>query len=282
MAREPSISVAGLGDVAETLLIPLAARALAPTLNPDLCFRDPIAEDTLARLDTAPERFIGDRASMRGSIVRTLWFDRTAAAFLRDHPGGLCVSLGAGLDRRADRIGIERFPEAAWVDLDVEPVIAIRQQVFGVAGKAVDMAADLIAPNWPAALPWPAARPAFFLAEGVLMYLQPSNAEALFRQLARASDARHAPIHLAFDYASPWMVRNSARHPSVRKTKARFHWALARPADLASIDPRLTLVEQADITASSGRVPALMGMVHRLLTGREIYACAHLSRDPAA
>lgn len=74
MASEPvtamKLSVGDLDATAETLLIPLSARVLAPELNPDLGFRDPMAEALFKRLDADPRRFAGDRASMRGSIVR--------------------------------------------------------------------------------------------------------------------------------------------------------------------------------------------------------------------
>jgi hypothetical protein len=64
----------------------------------------------------------------------------------------------------------------------------------------------------------------------------------------------------------------------VKKTKARFQWALARPSDLRAIDHRLADVEHEDITAISGFLPAMMGRIHRLLTAREIYACVRYER----
>jgi len=91
---------------------------------------------------------------------------------------------------------------------------------------------------------------------------------------------RHAAIDLALDHASPWMVRNSARRPSARKTNARSHWALARSENLTSTDGRLALVDRLDVTARAGTTPAVMGIVHRLLTGREICGCAHFVRSP--
>lgn len=197
-----------LGEVAKTLLIPLAARALAPTLNPDLNYRDAIAEELFRRLDVTPERFADDRAS---------------------------------------------------------------QNVTGCV-------ADLNDAHWLQNLPWCEGRPALFLAEGVLMYLTQDGVESLIRGVAATADGYEAPVELAFDYASPWMVRNSHRHPSVKKTQARFQWALARPEDLRSIDPRPTLVGQENVTVKSGAIPALMNRVHRLFTGRDIYACVHYRR----
>jgi O-methyltransferase involved in polyketide biosynthesis len=271
-------SVCELDDVAETLLIPLAARALAPRLNPDLGFRDPVAEDVFARLDTSPEKFAGDRMSMRGSIVRTGWFDSVASAFFERHPQGLCLSLGSGLDGRAGRIGLERFPHASWIDLDRAAVTALRQKLLPASANALNATANFEDLHWIDGVDWAMERPVLVLAEGVLMYLEPADAEQLIRTVGERAQQKRAVVELAFDFASPWMVRNSRRHPSVKKTRAVFRWALKRPSDLLTIDPALNVTDVHDVTARSGFAPALMSHVHRLLTGGEIYACLHLKR----
>ncbi len=272
------LSVGDLDATAETLLIPLSARVLAPELNPDLGFRDPMAEALFERLDADPRRFAGDRASMRGSIVRARWFDRIVSDFLLRHSDGLIVSMGSGLDARAQRLGYAPEGEGRWCDIDMAPVVALRHSLLAPVNGVADLTADLNDVSWLARLPWQAGQPALFLAEGVTMYLEPQGAEGLIRAIGDAADERHSPIELAFDYASPWMVRNARRHPSVRKTGAVFRWALGRPGDLLKIDAQLRVGQQIDITAASGFVPALMGKIHRVITGREIYACLSLSR----
>lgn len=278
---DSKISMACLDDIAETLLIPLSARVLAPRLNPDLGFRDPMAEALFGRLDVDPGRFVGDRASMRGSVVRARWFDKVARAFLDRHPDGLVVSMGSGLDARAQRIGYRPRNGGAWIDLDRPEVVELRRTLLPVAPSVGDLAADLNETGWLQQLPWRQGQPALFLAEGVMMYLEPRGAEGLVRAIGKMADQRGGAIELAFDYASRWMVRNSGRHPSVKKTNARFSWALDRPSDLENLDRQLCVAEQSDITAKSGTLPALMGKLHRLFTGREIYACARFDRAPA-
>lgn len=275
-----SQSVAALGGIAETLLIPLAARALAPVLNPDLAFRDPIAETVFAQLVSDRARFSDDKASMRGSIVRTQWFDAVVQRFLEQHPEGLCVSLGSGLDARANRVGVDRYPEAHWLDIDDATVVGLRERYLPQAKNITCCIADLNTADWVRHLPWWEGRPALFVAEGVMMYLSPAGAEGLVRELGATADEHQAAVELAFDYASPWMVRNSRRHPSVKKTQASFHWALAKPKDLQSVDAWLKVAEQVDIAAGSGLVPAIMSKVHRLVTGRFVYGCVLYERKP--
>lgn len=276
------ISVAALNDVAETLLIPLVARAEAQRLNPDLGFADPTARTIMDRLEADPDRFAGDKASMRGGVLRAQWFDRVTTDFLARHPDGLCVSLGAGLDTRAQRVGFPGREDAAWTDVDCEAVVALRRTLIGAQPRVSQVAADLNETGWIESLSWPEARPALFMAEGVMMYLTPGGAEGLIEALGAAAEKRGAALVLAFDYASPLMVRHSRRHPSVKKTRARFAWALRRPRDLQRIDPALVCTEQADISAGCGFVSAAMSKLHRWLTlGRMIYACARFERQPA-
>lgn len=273
------LPTAGLDAIAETLLIPLSARALANELNSDLGFQDVVAAYLFERLEADPRRFAGDAASMRGSVVRALWFDWTITRFLTAFPQGLVVSMGSGLDARAQRVGCVPVGCGAWIDIDVPEVIALRQSLLPPAESVRDMAADLGETDWLPSLGWREGQPAMFLAEGVLMYLERDRAENLIAAISATAARLNARLELVFDYASPWMVRKSHRHPSVRKTAAKFHWALKRPSDLARLDPRLRLVEDYDgVMLQSGTLPMIFGRLHRLLLGRLVYGCSRLER----
>jgi len=275
------ISVASLSQVPETLLIPLVARAIAPDLNPDLGFFDPIAKAIVDRTDAGPDRFTRDRATMRGCIVRAQWFDRIAADFLHRHPNGLCVSLGSGLDVRAHRIGLSVSKGAEWVDVDFAEVVELRRRLIPPLAGAISLVADLNQPGWIDGLPWTPLRPALFLSEGVMIYFTPIQAEELIRRLCAAADKRNARIELAFDYVSPLMMRRSHHHLAVGKTRARFAWPLKRPTDLLPLDPKLKFLDEVDIASRSGPAAGIISLAHRALTyGRRVYAAAHFERDP--
>jgi len=64
--------MAGLGCVEQTLLIPLAARALARRFFSNQGFADPTAEAIAARLDYDLTRFEADRDMLRGLVERSL------------------------------------------------------------------------------------------------------------------------------------------------------------------------------------------------------------------
>ena len=278
---DPAIvaSVADLGVVEETLLIPLVARAIADRDHPQLGFRDAAAEKTIERLGVDPARFSFDRSSMIGSVLRASWFDAVATQFLRRHPAGLCVSLGSGLDARAQRIGIDRFPKARWVDVDFPQVVALRQAVLPEMSQVTALGCDITDPSWLSQIDWPKGHPALFLSEGVLMYLDPADGYGLVLDIVRAAKARTAEIELCFDYSSPMMVRFSRRHPSVSKTRASFTWGIRTPHIFTRLDPRLEIVEHTDIMSECGAFPRLSKALYAVFTlGRRFYGMVRLRR----
>lgn len=271
---KPTSTLAG---VPETLLITLAARLMANRQNPDLQFADAAAEEVGRAIGFDPARFAGDRASMRGCVARGQWFDQVVQRFLQDHPDGLVVSIGSGLDTRANRL---RPPAGAdWVDIDFPEVIALRDAyVTGLPNVTMVAANGTRVSDWAESIAWREGRPVMAIAEGVSMYLQPDEAQAWLRGLIAQAEARGSSLTLALDLASPFMVRQSHRHPSVSKTGARFWWGVKRPQELTELCPQLRLIETYDIARQCGPMALLVASAYRLLTfGRPIYSCALFS-----
>lgn len=262
-----------LSGVPETLLITLAARLVAARDNPDLGFVDPAAQAVGDALAFDPARFTGDRASMRGSIVRSLWFDDVARQFVAEYPQGLVVSIGSGLDTRANRIAPP--PGITWIDIDFAEVVALREalvpslpNVRHLAGDGTEVAA------WVKWIAWEQGRPLLVLAEGVSMYLDPARGEAWVRDLVDEARRRESPLTFALDLASPLMARHGRRNPSVGKTSASFSWGVKSPADLSRLAPGLTLVATYDVASRSGTMSYIISNLYRLVTGQPVYSCA--------
>lgn len=268
-----NVSAEKLSGVAETLLIPLAARLVAARQNPDLGFVDPAAARVGAALAFDPARFASDRGSMRGSIVRAMWFDRVARDFVEAHADGLIVSIGSGLDTRANRIAPPTGVE--WVDIDFGEVVALREAVVPFLPNVRNLACDgTDVAAWAELAGWESVRPILVIAEGVSMYLEPVRGEAWLRALADQARQRESVMTLALDLASPFMARHGRRNPSVEKTDASFQWGVGEPRDLSRVVDGLTLVETYDVARLSGALSRLVGDVHRLLTRRPLYSCA--------
>jgi len=206
-----------LKGLPETALITLAARMLAPRQNPDLGFVDSAAEAVGARLGFDPSRFAGDKGSMRGSIVRALWFDGVVSRFVAVHPDGLVVSIGSGLDTRAHRLALP--DRIDWIDIDLPEIASLRLAAVPSLAKAATISGDGSAVReWVTQVPWHDGRPVLVLAEGVTMYLEPARGKELLAGLASEARARGSALSLALDLASPFMARNGRRNPSVDKT----------------------------------------------------------------
>lgn len=266
--------------VSETLLIPLAARMIAPSRHPDLQFRDNEAVRIGAALGFDPGRFADDTGSMRGSVIRASWFDQIARTFVGRHPDSLCLSIGSGLDNRPARIGLPATVD--WIDVDFAAVVRLREAAIPRADNVRTLTVSEAEPlAWIDTVSWSAGRPVLVLAEGVMMYLAPAEGGGLLRTLvARAADAG-APLELAADFASPLVVRQSRRNPSIAKTRARFQWAVAQPEDVGRIAPGLSLVEVADVMRRAGALSWPAAILHQSLTGRPLYYCGHYRYRPA-
>ncbi|TCP89736.1 O-methyltransferase involved in polyketide biosynthesis [Rhizobium sp. PP-CC-2G-626] len=262
-----------LRGASETLLITLAARLLARTQNPDLGFADPAAQAIGAALDFDPARFAADRASMRGSIVRALWFDGIVHRFAQANPGGLVVSIGSGLDTRAHRLDLPGGVD--WIDIDCPEVIVLRDALVSSLPRVRNLAGDgSDVLSWVDLVEWKVGRAVLVIAEGVSMYFEPLKGEAWLRSLAAVARLRGCTLTLALDLASPFMVRHGRRNPSVRKTQATLRWGVSEPAEIKRLGVGFETGETFDVTCHSGLLSHVLGMAHRALTGRPLYSCA--------
>jgi O-methyltransferase involved in polyketide biosynthesis len=279
--QQAKLSVGDLTGVCETLLIPLIARAQARTRFPDLHFADPAAERVLNQLDVDPHRFDQHVPTMRGAIIRAQAFDGIAAAFAAAHPGGLAVSLGAGLDTRAERVGADRL---AWADMDLPVVADLRRRLLSPAAGERLVAGSVTDPDWPRHIGWEPGQPLLLIAEAVLMYLNPGDADAF---LMRLPDQFRTGAEIAFDYGAPLMIRNTDRHPGLANTAARFQWSARGARKIARLHPRLRVLTDRNLSTGAlmpgpqGRALAATSSSLRVTTGGWLYGLAHLAVQPA-
>ena len=277
---DAGIPVTDLTGVSQTALIPLVARAQARTLFPDLGFADPAAERVLGRLDVDPARFGGHVPTLRGAIIRAQAFDRIAAAFAAAHPDGLAVSLGAGLDTRAERVPAG----LAWANVDLPAMAGLRERLLPPTARQRVVAGSVTDPAWAGQVGWEPGRPLLLLAEAVLLYLPPAEVRAF---LARLPAQFSTGAEIAFDYAAPVMARNSGRHPALRNTEARFQWGARGARRIAKQDRGLRVLADRNL-AQAGTFPGAGGLVLaaasrslRLAAGGWLYGLAHLRLEPA-
>jgi O-methyltransferase involved in polyketide biosynthesis len=220
-----------LGDVQETLLIPLYARALE-TRKPASLIGDEKAVEIVESLDYDFARF-GRGPSMAGCVIRGAIFDEWVSRFLREHPGGTVVEIGAGLNTRYERLD---NGSAHWVELDLPDSMALRRRFFSETERRVMVEGSVVSDAWVASV---TSRPApyFFVAEAVLPYLPENDVRTALATIAGVRGARS----VAFDTAAARMVRTQDHHDTLKKVSGRMQWACD--------DPRL--VERWDLGPSA-------------------------------
>ena len=271
--------VEDLSGVSATMLVTLAAKALAATDAPDLGYVDRRSEQILRELEVEPRRFGLNPNEVRAIVLRSRWFGRTVGRFFERHPNGQCINLGCGLDASFEESSASEDGRFMRIDIDLPDVIDLRRRFFAESPSRQLLAADITDPNLFEAMPWDLGRPAIVVAEGLLYFLRRAQVESIFRALADAADARRANLEIAFDYASPFGAWIVARRPAHRQLGTTFYWTLHNPRDLRRVDPRLEVVEDTNVFLHAmGSGAKQVDAFYRLMTGSGLGGCVRLCR----
>jgi O-methyltransferase involved in polyketide biosynthesis len=230
MAKTGSIQ---LGRVQETLLVPLYGRALdcrrkRPILN------DRKAVAMVAALDWDFERF-GQTRRVVACTLRTARYDEWVRDFLRRHPAGTVVEIGAGLNTRFERLD---NGTVHWFDLDLPDVVELRRRFFTDSARRVTLAASVCASDWMAAVRR-SPGPYCFVAEAVLIYLAEPQVRAALAQIAQ----NFPGARLAFDTGTRRGLEHENRDHARRNLDGRFVWACEDPQEIEGWDIGLRLVD---------------------------------------
>jgi O-methyltransferase involved in polyketide biosynthesis len=260
----------GLSAVPSTLRIPLAARASGDAMFPQVAVGDAYAAAILERIRDDGQALPEDRATIYGILSRTRRFRGLAQEFLKQHPGARVVNMGCGLSHYFQWLDDGK---SRMTDADLPEVLALRRELIPETHERHDVRTlDLTAPDWWEQLGLPRkrnAQPVFLFTEGVFMYLQPAQVQAV---LATFGERAPAGSVLAFD-AMCWLaVGRAKQHPSVRATGAEFHWGIRRTGELAQAHPRLRLDTTFRVLEGIGLPYTLFAPMVMLLLGVPLYA----------
>lgn len=183
-----------LRDVAATLLGPLYARA-ADARDSLPLLGDDLACELVDRLEHDFSRFAA--RPRFAPVVRTLVFDDLVRRFLRVHPTGTVVEIGAGLNTRFERLdnGHQR-----WFDVDLPEVTTLRRALLPSSSRRTHVAASIVEASW-LDLIATARPPVCFVFEAVLGYVGDQLRTVLERVARRFPGAT-----LAFDLHPRWRL----------------------------------------------------------------------------
>jgi methyltransferase (TIGR00027 family) len=228
-----------LRGVSETLLIPLAARALMARRDP-VNFVDPLSTHFLEMLGEDASRFETDRWNMAGASARTTILDREVRRSLQEHQQRgqsqtVVVNLGAGLCSRYWRLGSP--PGVRWVDVDLPDVIELKRQLVAKCqselgldtGEWSSIPTDVTQDAWLTEIGRNPNEGAVIIAEGLLMYLPEEEVKRLLDRLV----ATYPGGRMYLETWSPFVRRVWGYLSSrIRKTGTSVRWGLRRPTAL--------------------------------------------------
>lgn len=216
----------------ETLLIPLYAKAQPG--NP--LFFDARARDILERVDYDFTRLHVPYKTVVLVCQRAKKLDAVAKAFLAEHPGGLVLHLGCGLDSRFWRVD---NGQVEWYDLDMPQVVELRRQFYAEQERYHLIASSVTELAWVNAV---AARdrPVLIVAEGLLMYLAEADVKRLFLRLHEVFPG----CQLIADVFSRMTARSATKHPSLKQTGASIGWGIDDPHEVEGWAPGIRLLEE--------------------------------------
>ena len=217
-----------LGEIQETLLIPLYGRAVDAQRSNSV-LHDTKAGGFVAAIDYDFEKFRGP--SLAGSVLRASIFDEYVRGFLAAHPGGTVIDLGCGLSTRFDRLDNGRV---RWFDPDVPDTMALRRRFCGDSGRYTMLDGSLFDDKWWAPVT-EAGGPVFVLSEAVLLYFTAEEVTGQLRKIAAAFPA----THVAFDTGGTAMMNTQDRNPVFKAVRARMKWTCDDPRTLEECGMRL-------------------------------------------
>jgi O-methyltransferase involved in polyketide biosynthesis len=217
-----------LSGVAETLLIPLYARAM-DSQRPDAIMKDEKAVALVTQMSYDFEQVRKIRTNEGNKVARiilTREMDRYVRDFLRRHPEGVVVHIGCGLDARFERVDNGRVE---WYDLDLPDVIELRRKLIGAEEERYHLlGCSVLEDAWLEAVKVHSKRPCLFLAENVLIYFMEVQVKALVLRLRD-----HFPgAELVFDGWTPFFVWLGNRQLSSSKFTGLLHWGFWRSKEI--------------------------------------------------
>ncbi|MEV0220019.1 class I SAM-dependent methyltransferase [Streptomyces sp. NPDC050704] len=244
-----------LGDIQETLLIPLYGRAVETRKRRGM-LNDPRAVEMVDALDYDFSRFDGAK-SLLGASLRTLIFDQWVSDFMERHPSGTVVELGTGLNTRFERLD---NGTVHWFDLDLPDVIDLRRSFFEDTGRRRMIAASVTDPGWPDEVR-KSPGPYFLAAEAVLLYLE----EELVRSVFQLVGERLPGAHLALETASARMIDSQDSHDVLAGMAARMHWRCDDPKAVEHWQPGLRLTDSRTLAQLPAPVARRLPVPFRVL-----------------
>ena len=237
--QQQKIKVDIKDSVADTLFIPLFMRSEETKRTNDRILNDPMACEIVEKLDYDFSRYKNKKMSSIGTSIRARHFDKKVKAFVENKKNPVVISLGCGLDTRAERVGSEK---GIYYEIDLPEVIKLREQLIDAKSNYYNVSMSMFDTSWMDEISQKHEGSDFIIvAEGVFMYFEEEKVKSLLTDIAK----RFKGSELHFDSLSKWMSQKSDMHDTVKYTKAKFKWGFDGDYEIEEWNSHYKLQETA-------------------------------------
>ena len=225
-----------LGDVQETLLLPLYLRA-RESKRPDRILCDPLAEEIIQSIDYD---FAPCDQAWRLQLdvaIRTEILDEQAERFIQQHPNAIIVNLGAGLDNRFSRLDNGRIH---WFELDLPDTIELRRKYFDESDRHRFLSVSMFDFSWIDTIKRSPRHPLLLIAEGLVHYFTEDQMKLFFDQMATHLPGAEFLMHSI----SPLLVNRHRAIKGLNRMNAPFKWGIWTGRELEDWDTRYQFIKE--------------------------------------
>ncbi|NHI94847.1 MAG: class I SAM-dependent methyltransferase [Candidatus Lokiarchaeota archaeon] len=181
---EEKIQISKFPAVSKTGLVPIYCRAIDYQAKNSI-LKDKFSYDLYNRIefDWKIVKKITRRTDPILMAIRVRKFDKICRQFLEKYPNGIIVSLGSGVDNRLGRIDNN---QCYFVDLDFPEVLEFKKIITPISKRNILIGQSVLDYSWINKIEDFSIKhhaPVFFIAEGLLIYLEISEIQELLKNI---------------------------------------------------------------------------------------------------
>lgn len=240
-----------LNGSAETMLQSFYARAMY-SKNPKHKFKDPKAEEIVAKLDYDFSSAKKDTTMSSGVIARTFVLDELVSDFIQKNPECTVVNIACGLDTRFYRMDNGKI---TWYNLDLPETIQVRDSVYQESGRVSTIACSCVDPAWPSKVEKRGKM--LFVIEGLSMYLTDTQVG----QMLQLIHDNFENAYVIMECLCPKFVNKEKVEKSIQSTGAVFTWGADTFEDMESLAKGFRKVKNDNILRGMVKLNPLYNLV---------------------
>lgn len=225
-----------LGDVQETMLIPLAVRAME-TMRSKPRITDKKAVEIIETLGINTNQY-KKFFTYEGVVARTILFDKYAKSFIEKYPDTVCVNMGCGLDDRFSRVDNGKI---LWYDIDLPDSIGVRKKAFEDTDRRKMIAGSALGNDWTELVEKRSRT--LVIMEGLLMYFSKEQVQTILNIIKES----FGDCVIICELMHPMIAVNSDKHDTVKNTNAKFGWGTKSGEELVPLCDGLTLLKETSL-----------------------------------